>query len=183
MAIWRQVLSEIFVPKIIKIWYNWFSRKCRGCFLRHSVIRPTIEYWQATRHFPIQRYHRDHVPFSANRETILYNVSTVSTMYAVGQNRTFSKTAFKRWIKNVTLFCWLNPLLYRSWDAVFRVREIIVIRILEAKSSKVNYKRIPKLKKRPVKDSAYRFTWVSWNICQSSGQVVEKWNARSLLVI
>jgi len=34
-VIWWQVVSGIFVPKIIKI-FNWFSsygRKCWGCFL------------------------------------------------------------------------------------------------------------------------------------------------------
>ena len=44
MVIWWQVVSEIFLQKFSK-YNNWFSRysqKCRGCFLRHSVVHTNV---------------------------------------------------------------------------------------------------------------------------------------------
>jgi len=32
VGIWWQVVSGIFLPKIIKIWQSLFKWKCRGCF-------------------------------------------------------------------------------------------------------------------------------------------------------
>jgi len=37
MANWWQVVSGIFAPKVIKIWFSSYSQQCRGCFFWDTV--------------------------------------------------------------------------------------------------------------------------------------------------